>query len=79
MSRFLEMEKDTMVFTCGHYFPISSSEFVPRLETELLVSHLPCTAEVLGRVFQQKGQLETLCPQCIPRALQTVINNSTNR
>ncbi|XP_043461144.1 uncharacterized protein LOC122497855 [Leptopilina heterotoma] len=79
VSHLLEMEKDTMVFTCGHYYPISSSEFVPRLETELLVSHLPCTAEVLGRVFQQKGQLETLCPQCIPRALQTVINNSTNR
>ena len=84
MSRFLELEKDTTVFTCGHYYPVASyqTELVPRMETELLMSQplpLPCTAQVLGKVFHQAEQLDTLCPLCIPRALQTVVHNLTKR
>ncbi|XP_033222191.1 uncharacterized protein LOC117176193 isoform X2 [Belonocnema kinseyi] len=80
VSRFLEMGKDTTVFTCGHYFPVSSyqTELVPQMETELLVSQplpLPCTAQVLGKVLHQAEELDTMCPLCMPRALQTVVSN----
>ncbi|XP_024936810.1 uncharacterized protein LOC107263725 isoform X2 [Cephus cinctus] len=80
VSRFLSQEEDTMVFTCGHYFPISNyqSEAVPTMEAELLMSEqvsLPCTAELLGNVMTESSKVETLCPLCIPRALQTVVKD----
>ena len=78
------MEQDVTVFTCGHYFPVSSYEtkFISRMETELLASQLlplPCTAQMLGRVLHQLEELDILCPLCIPRALQTVMKYLRNK
>lgn len=84
MSRLLAVEEDTVVFTCGHHFPISvyKSEIVPGMEADLLVSRslsLPCTARYLGDTFNAMNKPETLCPVCIPRALQNVVKNASEK
>ncbi|XP_003698590.1 uncharacterized protein LOC100869963 [Apis florea] len=76
--RFLETEEDTMIFTCGHHFPLSAykNEVIPMMETELLTSEslvLPCTAQYLGKMLSQTTKPEILCPLCIPRALETLV------
>lgn len=78
MSGFLETEEDTMVFTCGHHFSMSAyqSEILPRMEAELLMtgnSPLPNTVQLLSDLFRQPGKVETLCPVCIPAALENVV------
>ena len=84
MSRFLAVEEDTIVFTCGHHFPISAyhSEIVPGMEADLLISRplsLPCTARYLGNAFNAMNKPEILCPICIPRALQNVVKNMIDK
>ncbi|XP_076756092.1 RCC1 and BTB domain containing protein claret isoform X2 [Xylocopa sonorina] len=76
--RFLETEEDTMVFTCGHHFPMAGykTEVIPTMETEMLTSEslvLPCTAQYLGKMLSQTTKPEILCPLCIPRALETLV------
>lgn len=76
--RFLETKEDTMIFTCGHHFPLSAykNEIIPMMETELLTSEslvLPCTAQYLGKMLSQTAKPEILCPLCIPRALETLV------
>ncbi|XP_071855799.1 RCC1 and BTB domain containing protein claret [Bombus fervidus] len=75
--RFLEAEEDTMIFTCGHHFPLATykTEVIPTMETELLGSEslvLPHTAQYLGKMLSQTTKPEILCPMCIPRALETL-------
>ncbi|OAD60135.1 X-linked retinitis pigmentosa GTPase regulator like protein [Eufriesea mexicana] len=76
--RFLDTEEDTMIFTCGHHFPLSTykTEIISTMETELLTSEslvLPCTAQYLGEMLSQTTKPEILCPLCIPRALETLV------
>ncbi|KOX68598.1 X-linked retinitis pigmentosa GTPase regulator like protein [Melipona quadrifasciata] len=76
--RFLETEGDTMIFTCGHHFPLAlyKTEVIPMMETELLTSEslvLPCTAQYLGKMLSETTKPEILCPLCIPRALETLV------
>ncbi|XP_034188520.2 RCC1 and BTB domain containing protein claret [Osmia lignaria lignaria] len=79
--RFLAAEEDTMVFTCGHHFPLSTykTEVISTMETELLTSEslvLPCTAQYLGKMLFQTSKPEILCPLCIPRALETLVKKN---
>ncbi|XP_076160766.1 RCC1 and BTB domain containing protein claret isoform X2 [Ptiloglossa arizonensis] len=72
--RFLATEEDTMVFTCGHHFPLSvyEREVIPTMETDLLTSEsliLPYTAQYLEKMLSETSKPEILCPSCIPRAL----------
>lgn len=78
VSSFLETDEDTMVFTCGHHFSLSTyqSEILPRMEAELLMtgtSPLPHTVQLLGDLLRQPGKVDTLCPVCLPSALQSVV------
>ncbi|XP_076290430.1 RCC1 and BTB domain containing protein claret [Lasioglossum baleicum] len=79
--RFLEAEENTMVFTCGHHFPMATyqTEMIPTMETELLASDslvLPCTAQYLGKMLSQTSKPEILCPLCIPRALGILVKKN---
>lgn len=81
MYRFLAADEDTMVFTCGHHFPLSTykTEVISTMETELLTSEslvLPCTAQYLGKMLFQTSKPEILCPLCIPRALETLVKKN---
>ncbi|XP_046742534.1 uncharacterized protein LOC124409162 [Diprion similis] len=78
VSSFLETDEDMMVFTCGHHFPVSTyhSEIIPRMEAELLtseISPLPHTVQFLSDLLRQPGRVDTICPVCIPSALQNVV------
>ncbi|XP_076387306.1 RCC1 and BTB domain containing protein claret isoform X2 [Megachile rotundata] len=79
--RFLATEEDSMIFTCGHHFPLSAykTEVISTMETELLTSEslvLPCTAQYLGKMLLQTSKPEILCPSCIPRALETLVRKN---
>lgn len=81
MYQFLGTEEDTMVFTCGHHFPLSAykTEVLPKMETELLTSNswvLPCTAQYLEKMLSETSKPEILCPTCIPRALETLVKKN---
>ncbi|XP_046477721.1 uncharacterized protein ca [Neodiprion pinetum] len=78
VSSFLEADEDMMVFTCGHHFPVSTyhSEIIPRMEAELLtseISPLPHTVQFLSDLLRRPGKVDTICPVCIPPALQNVV------
>ncbi|XP_011633715.1 uncharacterized protein LOC105424907 [Pogonomyrmex barbatus] len=80
VNHLLTMEEDNMIFTCGHYFPISlyKADVIPAMETELLTSQsliLPCTSQYLGNVLSHASKPEILCPLCIIEALKTVIKD----
>ncbi|XP_034951162.1 uncharacterized protein ca [Chelonus insularis] len=86
VSNFLENNEDTVVFTCGHHFPLSvyQSEIIPNMEAELLMSQqmsLPCTAQTLGNMLSQvcNNKIEIMCPRCVPQAIQTVAKNLMDR
>ncbi|XP_043664622.1 uncharacterized protein LOC122627529 isoform X1 [Vespula pensylvanica] len=75
---FLAMEEDSMVFTCGHHYPLSlyQTNIIPAMETELLTSEsllLPCTAQFLGKTLSQTLNPDILCPLCIPKALRALV------
>ncbi|CAK9809769.1 X-linked retinitis pigmentosa GTPase regulator homolog [Anthophora plagiata] len=79
--RFLETEEDTMVFTCGHHFPLTTykTEVLSTMETELLTSEsliLPSTAQYIGNMLSQTSKPEILCPTCIPRALESLVKKN---
>ncbi|XP_053987652.1 uncharacterized protein LOC128881032 [Hylaeus volcanicus] len=79
--RFLAAEEDTMVFTCGHHFPLSmyETEVIPTMQTELLTSDslvLPCTAQYLEKMLSETSKPEILCPSCIPRALGSLVKKN---
>nr|XP_033323093.1 uncharacterized protein LOC117218656 [Megalopta genalis] len=79
--RFLATEEDTMIFTCGHHFPMATyeAEVIPTMETELLTSDsmvLPCTAQYLGKMLSQTSKPEILCPLCLPRVLGTLVKKN---
>ncbi|XP_057334647.1 uncharacterized protein LOC130673595 [Microplitis mediator] len=84
VSRFLESEEDTIVFTCGHHFPMSiyQSEVIPSMEAELLMTQplsLPCTAQSLGNMLSRVCKMEIMCPRCVPRAIQNAVKNLMDR
>ncbi|KAH0535397.1 uncharacterized protein LOC123267719 [Cotesia glomerata] len=84
VSRFLEAEEETIVFTCGHHFPMSiyQSEVIPSMEAELLMSQplsLPCTAQTLGNMLSRVCKMEIMCPRCVPRAIQNAVKNLMDR
>ncbi|XP_043498025.1 uncharacterized protein LOC122521394 isoform X1 [Polistes fuscatus] len=75
---FLAVEEDSMVFTCGHHYPLSlyQTNIIPAMETELLTSEsllLPCTAQYLGKMLSQTLNPDILCPLCIPQALRALV------
>lgn len=77
----LMTEEDSMIFTCGHHFPMSvyNTEIIPTMETELLTSPslvLPCTSQYLGNMFSRTSKPEILCPLCIVRALRATVEKS---
>ncbi|KAG7209510.1 hypothetical protein KM043_015595 [Ampulex compressa] len=79
--RFLATEEETMVFTCGHHFPLTAykTEVIPAMETELLTSEsviLPRTAQYLGNMLSQTLKPEIICPLCIPRALEAIVKKN---
>ncbi|EFN83345.1 X-linked retinitis pigmentosa GTPase regulator-like protein [Harpegnathos saltator] len=79
--RLLMTEEDSMVFTCGHHFPMSvyDTEIIPTMETELLMSPslvLPCTSQYLGNMFSRSSKLEILCPLCIVKALRATVEKN---
>ncbi|XP_012265195.2 uncharacterized protein LOC105691366 isoform X1 [Athalia rosae] len=78
VSSLLATEEDMMIFTCGHHFPLSTylSEILPRMEAELLMmktSPLPNTVQLLSDLLHQPGKVQTVCPVCIPPALENVV------
>lgn len=78
LSQLFDIVEDTVVFTCGHYFPVSIylSEIIPQMEAELLVPQpllFPCTAQVLEKLLSRIFKLEILCPQCIPKAMSATV------
>ncbi|XP_015431451.1 PREDICTED: uncharacterized protein LOC107187791 [Dufourea novaeangliae] len=79
--RFLATDEDTMVFTCGHHFPMTvyETEAIPTMETELILSDsliLPYTAQYLVKMLSETSKPEILCPSCIPRALGTLVKKN---
>lgn len=75
---FLAVEEDSMVFTCGHHYPLSlyQTNIIPAMETGLLTSEsllLPCTAQYLGKMLSQTLNPDILCPLCIPQALRALV------
>ncbi|XP_031777146.1 uncharacterized protein LOC100677930 isoform X2 [Nasonia vitripennis] len=74
VSELLSAEEDSMIFTCGHQFLISTyqSEAVPRMEAELLALQppLPSTVQLLGSILYQSYKPETLCPLCLSQVLK---------
>lgn len=74
-SHLLATEEDSMIFTCGHHFPISlyEADVIPTMETELLTSSsltLPCTSRYLGDMLSRTSKPEILCPLCTIGALR---------
>ncbi|XP_076231996.1 RCC1 and BTB domain containing protein claret [Calliopsis andreniformis] len=79
--QFLTTQEDTMVFTCGHHFPLTQykTDILPTMETELLTSNslvLPCTAQYLEKMLSETSKPEIVCPVCIPRALETLVKKN---
>ncbi|KAK2577382.1 hypothetical protein KPH14_003497 [Odynerus spinipes] len=79
--KLLAMNEDSMVFTCGHHFPLSlyKKNIVPAMETELLTPEsllLPCTAQFLGKMLSQTSKPDILCPLCIPHALRALVKKN---
>ncbi|XP_076627928.1 RCC1 and BTB domain containing protein claret isoform X2 [Colletes latitarsis] len=79
--RFLAAEEDTVVFTCGHHYPLTmyKTEVIPTMQTELLTSDslvLPCTAQYLEKMLAETSKPEILCPSCIPRAMGMLAKKS---
>lgn len=75
INHLLTTEEDTMIFTCGHYFPTSlyKADIIPTMETELLTSPsliLPCTSQYLENMLSHTSEPEILCPLCIIRVLR---------
>jgi len=74
-------KEDSMIFTCGHHFPISMyrTDIIPRMETELLTFPsliLPRTSQYLGNMLSCTSKPEILCPLCIIEALRSTVRNS---
>ncbi|XP_014467574.1 PREDICTED: uncharacterized protein LOC106740753 isoform X2 [Dinoponera quadriceps] len=79
--RLLMTEEDSMIFTCGHHFPMSvyNTEIISTMETELLTSPslvLPCTSQYLGNMYSRTSTPEILCPLCIVRALRATVKKN---
>ncbi|KAK0092550.1 hypothetical protein PV326_001178 [Microctonus aethiopoides] len=75
VSGFLESEEDTIIFTCGHYFPLSiyQSEVIPNTEAELLIIQplsLPYIAQVMSNIANPTCKMEIICPYCVSRVIQ---------
>jgi hypothetical protein len=83
VSELFTSDEDSMIFTCGHQFLMSSyqSEAIPRLEAELLTlrSPLPSTAQLLGSVLSQSNKPETLCPLCLSQVLKDTAKDVTDK
>ncbi|XP_011864617.1 PREDICTED: uncharacterized protein LOC105560272 isoform X2 [Vollenhovia emeryi] len=74
INHLLTIEVDSMIFTCGHHFPVSlyETDVIPTMETELLTSPLtlPCVSQYLGNMLSRASKPEILCPLCIIGALR---------
>ncbi|XP_014238652.1 uncharacterized protein LOC106660234 [Trichogramma pretiosum] len=74
VSELMAADEDSMIFTCGHQYLLSTykSETVPRMEADLLAlrSPLPSTAQLLGSILIQSHKPETLCPPCLTQVLK---------
>ncbi|EZA47730.1 X-linked retinitis pigmentosa GTPase regulator-like protein [Ooceraea biroi] len=82
VNRLLMAKEDSMVFTCGHHFPISiyKTDIISRMETELLTFPpsliLPRTSQYLGNMLSCTSKPEILCPLCTVEALRATMKNS---